>query len=128
MNSSPNYDLPLYIERWRLRLPPSQQRRGLADALGDLSEDGFDLTPEERVRIDNTMKAENLITLSEIQAQHGARIRRLLKKKKLVHEDDAIALKGFLDANLLNDTDAEIANRLIEGFSPKQDRFGAGDA
>lgn len=56
------------------------------------------------------------MTLTELQVRHGRRVKRLLKKKRLVHEDDAIALKGFLDSGLLNEADAAAAMHLIENF------------
>jgi hypothetical protein len=115
---TPQLDMsdPTYIENWRSKFTPSQQRRGLESALGDLAEDGFELSLEERRKIDETMRSEGLMTLSELQVRHGKRIKRLLKKKKLVHEEDAIALKGMLDFDLLDDQEAEIATRLIDTF------------
>lgn len=115
---TPQFDMsdPAYIENWRSKFTPSQQRRGLESALGDLAEDGFDLSLEERRKIDETMRSEGLMTLSELQARHGKRIKRLLKKKKLNHEEDVIALKGMLDFDLLDDQEAEIARRLVDTF------------
>jgi hypothetical protein len=115
---APQFDVndPAYIENWRSKFTPSQQRLGLESGLSDLAEDGFDLSLEERRKVDNAMRSEGLMTLSELQVHHGKRIKRLLRKKKLVHEEDAIALKGMLDSHLLDEQEAEIATRLIDNF------------
>jgi hypothetical protein len=111
-----NMNDPAYIENWRSKFTPSQQRRGLESGLSDLAEYGFDLSLEERRKVDDTMRSEGLMTLSELQLHHGKRIKRLLRKKKLLHEEDAIALKGMLDSYLLDEQEAEIATRLIDNF------------
>ena len=112
----PHFDHAASIAKWQAQFTPSQQRRGLEAALADAAEDAFHMAPDRVREIDGILHAEGLTTLSEIQVRHGRRIRRLLKKPRLTREDDAIALKGFLDAGLLNDEDAHTAERLIEGF------------
>ena len=106
----------VHIKSWQSKFTPSEQRQGLQDGLGDIAEEGFRLSPDERQKIDDRMRSESLMTLSELQVRHGKRIRRLLKKTRLLHEEDAIALKGFVDADLLGEQDAEIAMRLVDTF------------
>ncbi|MDV6331009.1 hypothetical protein [Asticcacaulis sp. 201] len=109
----PQYDILADIEKWKTECTPLQQRRGLEAGLGDLAENGFHLPPEDRQRIDDIMRSEGLMTLSELQVLYGQRIRRLLKKKRLIREEDAVALKGALDADLLDAQEFEIAKHLI---------------
>ena len=115
---NPRYDIAADIKSWQAQFTPYQQRQGLQDGLGDLAEEGFGFPLEKRRQIDDTMRSEGLMTLTELQVRHGRRVKRLLKKKKLIREDDAIALKGFLDSGLLNELDAEAAMHLIENFRP----------
>ena len=65
---TPQLDMsdPTYIENWRSKFTPSQQRRGLESALGDLAEDGFELSLEERRKIDETMRSEGLMTTGPV--------------------------------------------------------------
>jgi hypothetical protein len=112
----PGYDLATDIKSWQAQFTPYQQRQGLQEGLVDLAEEGAGLPTDKRRQIDDTMKSEGLMTLTELQVRHGRRIKRLLKKKKLIREDDAIALKGFLDSGLLNEADTETATQLIENF------------
>lgn len=113
---NPQYDIAADIKSWQAQFTPSQQRQGLQEGLGDLAEQGFGFPADSRRQIDETMRSEGLMTLTELQVRHGRRVKRLLKKKRLFREDDAIALKGFLDSGLLNDADAQIAMDLIENF------------
>jgi len=112
----PQYDITRDVRSWQVQFTPSQQRQGLQEGLRDLAEEGFGLAPDRLRQIDERMRSEGLMTLTELQVRHGRRVKRLLKKKRLVHEDDAIALKGFLDSGLLNEADAAAAMHLIENF------------
>lgn len=112
----PEYAMAGDIKRWQAEFTPCQLRQGLQDGLGDLAEDGFDLPADRRRQIDETMRSEGLMTLTELQVRQGRRVKRLLKKKRLIHEEDAMALKGFLDSGLLTEADAQTAMHLIETF------------
>ncbi|WP_155913805.1 hypothetical protein [Asticcacaulis sp. AC466] len=112
----PQYDIWADIEKWKTECTPLQQRRGLEAGLGDLVENSFQLSAEDCQGIDDVMRAEGLMTLSELQVLYGQRVRRLLKKKRLVREEDAIALKGALDADLFDTQELEIAKHLIASY------------
>ena len=104
------------MAEWKAKWTVSEQRGGIKAALADVAEMSHGMSREDFHRINAALSAEGLMTLLELQLIHGKRVKRLLKSKRLKREDDAIALKGMLNSNLLTPEESLIAENLIGFF------------
>jgi hypothetical protein len=114
----PDYNFSADIREWREKFTPSQQRAGLKAAFADLAEMTMALNRGRIAELDRLLGDEGFPTLTELQFRHGRRIRRLLRAGRLKTEDDAVALKGMIDAGLLSEEQRATALLLIDCFRP----------
>lgn len=105
------------IAQWKSDFTPAEHRLGLRAGFADLGEAAYDLLPKERQRIDTILLSEGFQSLTEVMLAQGKRVKRLLKKKRLVCEEDAIVLNNMLSSNLLNKEEAQQAIYLIDTFA-----------
>ena len=93
----PPEDRPLAaLERFEAR-SMSMARKGLAMAVGDMIEDTSHLSAEEVGAIDAALRAEELLTLTEVRARFGRAVGRLLGGGEVRNEDEYYLLRNAVE-------------------------------
>ncbi len=73
-------------------------RKGLGLALGDVIENLSELDPERVGLIDTALRADAIITLTEVRARFWTRVRRILQRGAVRNDADYYALRNAVEA------------------------------
>ena len=72
-------------------------RKGLAMAIGDIIELTESLSPARVTAVDSALRAEGIITLTDVRARFWTRVRRIMERGALRGETDYYALRNVVE-------------------------------
>ena len=73
-------------------------RKGLAMAVGDIVEMTSDLSTQKVAAADAALRAEGIVTLTEVRARFWSKIRSIRKRGSVRNEAEYYALRNLVDA------------------------------
>ncbi len=117
-----NEQHPIVILESTERKSMAQARRGLEMMLNDMLEMSRFISPGELKEMDAEFVSRGIVSLSEMRRRYGSHYRRILKRGRILNEEEYYLMAGVIASarDELTDEEATKLDAMLFNFEPRK--------